>query len=110
MTVKVTIQKLLNSFDELERAIFAAKQTFEAKAIAPDGILERIQNYESILNKQRSLADELCRHATLGDWQEVNRHVQLINGLSAMIRDDAKEVLSASRNERAERERSEILM
>jgi hypothetical protein len=62
-------------------------------------MLERITSYEEILKKQRTLADELCRFATIGDWQEVSRHVQLINGLSAMIRDDAKEILSQAQGE-----------
>ncbi len=92
--MKVTIQKLLSSFDELERAILSARDTFSRTVVPPAGMLERIQVYETILAKQRSLADELCRHVTLGDWQEVSRHVQLINGLSSMIRDDAKEILA----------------
>ena len=48
-----------------------------------------------ILAKQRSLAVALCEAIAQKDWDEVTRHVTLINGLSAMIRDDAKAILSA---------------
>jgi hypothetical protein len=47
------------------------------------------------LAKQRSLAVTLCEAISRKNWDEVNRNVTLINGLSAMIRDDAKAILAA---------------
>jgi hypothetical protein len=37
----------------------------------------------------------LCEAISRKNWDEVNRNVTLINGLSAMIRDDAKAILAA---------------
>jgi len=37
----------------------------------------------------------LCEAIELKNWDEVTRNVTLINGLSAMIRDDAKAILTA---------------
>ncbi|MCB0344042.1 MAG: hypothetical protein KDD66_02950 [Bdellovibrionales bacterium] len=91
------IKRLFDSFGELERAIHSARTTLNNKSNPPADLLEHIKVYEEILDKQRSLATALCGYASLGDWNEVARHVRLINGLSAMIRDDAREVLAGFR-------------
>ncbi|MCB0359148.1 MAG: hypothetical protein KDD44_05920 [Bdellovibrionales bacterium] len=87
------IKRLFESFGELERAISAARVTLESKQQPPKELLDHIEMYEEILDKQRTLATALCGHAALGEWDEVARHVRLINGLSAMIRDDARDIL-----------------
>lgn len=97
---RVIIERLFDSFNELERAILSARKTLEAKAAPPVKLLDRIRNYEEILDKQRDLATSLCGHAALGNWQEVSRHIRLINGLSTLIRDDAREILSENRTPR----------
>jgi len=94
---QTVIKRLFQSFNELERAIHSAKHSLEKKEGTPSEVLERIGTYEEILEKQRNLASALCGHAYMGNWHEVSRHVQLINGLSAMIRDDAREILSGFR-------------
>lgn len=91
---QATIRKLLESFLELEKAINSARGVLEKKLDPPNEILERISAYEEILEKQRSLATALCDHLSANNWEEVARHITLINGLSAMIRDDAREILS----------------
>lgn len=73
----------------------SARSTLAKKDNLPQGLIDRIKSYDSILAKQRSLASDLCLHMNKGDWDEVSRHVSLINGLSALIRDDAKAILSA---------------
>lgn len=88
------IQKLFQSFTELEDAIVSAKGTLAKRGEIPAEIMERLNSYDGILLKQRTLAHELCGHINTGDWDQVSRHVGLINGLSAMIRDDAKAILS----------------
>ena len=88
------IQKLFGSFIELERAIIAAKQTLNNKENPPVEIIERIDQYLLILSRQRDLGTKLCEYASAGEWDQVSRHVRLINGLSAMIRDDAKDIIS----------------
>jgi hypothetical protein len=86
---------LFASFTELEGAINKARNTFKARASIPDSVVKRLESYDTILAKQRSLAVSLCESIARKNWDEVNRNVGLINGLSAMIRDDAKAILSA---------------
>ncbi|MFN8391073.1 MAG: hypothetical protein U0136_12355 [Bdellovibrionota bacterium] len=94
---KIIISRLFESFNELERAIVSARQTLEQKSEPPQDLLARITTYEQILDKQRSLATALCGHSSLGNWDEVSRHIKLINGLSSMIRDDAREILAGTK-------------
>jgi hypothetical protein len=58
-------------------------------------LVERLNSYDGILVKQRALAVTLCEYINKGEWDEVTRHVGLINGLSALIRDDAKAILGS---------------
>ena len=89
------IENLVASCTELEGAITQARLTFRSRESVPEGVVKRLESYDTILSKQRSLAVALCEAIAQTDWDEVTRHVTLINGLSAMIRDDAKAILSA---------------
>ena len=106
---KIVIKRLFQSFIELDRAIASAKATLANRKDAPQELLERIRSYEEILDKQRSLATSLCGHASLGNWEEVSRHVKLINGLSYMIRDDARDILAGAKAPRVTEERAMML-
>ncbi|MCC6933990.1 MAG: hypothetical protein IT292_12200 [Deltaproteobacteria bacterium] len=57
-------------------------------------IINHLNQYEEILQKQKSLATALIDYVTLNNWDEVVRHIKLINGLSIMIRDDAKGLMT----------------
>lgn len=94
---KLIISRLFESFTELDKAIRTAKIALGRKKNPPKDLLDRIESYEQILTKQRALAGELCRYVTEGNWDEVARHVSLINSLSSMIRDDAREVVAGIR-------------
>lgn len=89
------INRLFSSFDELEKAIESAKVTLNKRTSIPEDVLQRIGSYDEILRKQRTLAKTLCTSINQGDWSEVSRVVNLINGLSTLIRDDAKAILSS---------------
>jgi len=89
------IERLFASFTELEGAITKARQTFQSRQTVPASVLKRLESYDTILAKQRALAVSLCEAISRKNWDEVNRNVGLINGLSAMIRDDAKAILAA---------------
>lgn len=89
------IERLFSSFIDLEDAIHSAKATLAKKRDVPAEVFERLNSYDGILLKQRILANELKAHIKRGNWNEVSRHVSLINGLSAMIRDDARAILSS---------------
>lgn len=88
------IERLYSSFSELEQAINSARKTLSEKDFVPKEVIERLSSYDGILEKQRNLASKLQGHINSGNWDEVTRHVTLINGLSAMIRDDARAILS----------------
>lgn len=89
------VERLFASFTDLETAIESAKTTLQKRGTIPEEVIQRLDSYDSILSKQRRLATALCEHIHKGDWDEVNRHVGLINGLSSMIRDDARRILSS---------------
>lgn len=89
------IERLFSSFTDLEQAIEGAKATLAKKESVPEEVMERLSSYDGILLKQRALAKTLCDHIREGNWDEVSRHVTLINGLSGMIRDDARAILSS---------------
>lgn len=89
------LDRLFASFTELESAITKARATLSQRDSVPESVMKRLQSYDSILIKQRELASNLCSAISNKDWDEVTRHVSLINGLSAMIRDDAKAILQA---------------
>jgi hypothetical protein len=89
------IERLFASFSELEAAISKARNTFKSRSSIPDSVVRRLESYDGILAKQRALAVSLCEAISKKNWDEVNRNVGLINGLSAMIRDDAKAILAA---------------
>ena len=89
------IERLFESFTELESAITKARTTLSQRDSVPAGVVRRLESYDSILAKQRSLAVELCEAIAKKHWDHVTRTVSLINGLSAMIRDDARAILQA---------------
>jgi len=89
------IERLFASFSDLEKAICSAKKTLSTKESVPPEVIERLNSYDGILAKQKDLASSLCQHISSGNWDEVTRHVNIINGLSAMIRDDARAILSS---------------
>jgi hypothetical protein len=89
------IERLFASFTDLEQAITRARSTLNERPAIPAGVMKRLDSYDSILTKQRTLAIELCEAIAKKDWDEVSRVVSIINGLSAMIRDDAKAILAA---------------
>ena len=89
-----TVQKLFQSLDELERAITIAKRSLESRPETDEELLERVHYYEEMLGKQRKLAEGMCEYIKQENWVEVTRHVKLINGLSSLIHDDARELIA----------------
>jgi hypothetical protein len=105
------IERLFSSFTDLEKAIHSARSTLEQRESISPQVLERLRSYDDILGKQKKLAETLCGHIKGGNWDEVTRHVGLINGLSAMIRDDARAILTslALNNDRVEAEEEMVV-
>ncbi len=88
------IEKLYHSFNELETALSSAKSSLANRESVPDHILDRLKTYDDILARQRELAGHLVYYVQINDIDQISRHVSLINGLSQMIRDDARGVLN----------------
>lgn len=88
------VARLLQSFSDLEKAIEGAKSNLKENVKIPDSVLERLESYSGILDRQRELAQVLEAHVSAGNLTEVARHISLINGLSGMIIDDARGLLS----------------
>lgn len=95
---EVLVTRLLKSFDELDKCIELTKDVLSQKSEVPADVIQRVEQYSSIVNKQRGLAFRLRGFISEENWEEVSRHVKLINGLSTMIRDDAQAILSGSYN------------
>src|SRR5262245_7437923 len=95
------IERLFLSFVELERAIESARTTLSTKTSVPTEVLERLNSYTNILANQRRMASELARHFREGNSAEVARHVTIINGLSGMIIEDARAILTSLTQDQA---------
>lgn len=106
---QIIVRRLFESFSELERAIGSLRTVIENQENPSKELLARISSYEEILSKQKTLATTLLGHASLGNWNEVTRHVKLISGLSSMIRDDARDVLETRRVDFKEEDRTALM-
>ncbi|RIL10871.1 MAG: hypothetical protein DCC75_03420 [Proteobacteria bacterium] len=87
------IERLYASFAHLEQSINGARTALAGRGNTPPEIFRRLDSYKQILSSQKALADELGGLMSTGNLEEVGRRVKLINGLSAMIIEDAKGVL-----------------
>ena len=96
MNTEVLVSKLMDSFDDLDKCIEMTKQVLSKKADIPAEVIDRINQYSGIVVKQRSLALDLKGFLATENWDEVTRHVKIINGLSSMIRDDAQSILAGA--------------
>lgn len=89
--------RLCKSIDELECAIEQARHTLSKRltisSIYKDA-LKKLDNCTNMITKQRQLSTKLCVAIDEKDWEEVSDYVKIINGLSAMIRDEARDAIS----------------
>ncbi|HMO01411.1 MAG TPA: hypothetical protein PKD37_04630 [Oligoflexia bacterium] len=92
------IYKLNHSLSALESAISKAREVLYSKESVPEDLITRLDSYDEALYKQRILANNLSDLLIEEKWAEVGRIIDLINNLSAMIRDDAKEILNTMSN------------
>jgi len=90
------IEKLLESFHKLDDCISVTREVLSTKDDVSSDVLQRVEQYSQIVEKQRHLAMKLKSHLASRDWDEVGRHIRLINALSSMIRDDAEEILRSA--------------
>jgi hypothetical protein len=94
----VVIEQLFDSMNSLGGAIKSAREKLMyRKGGVSKEVLERLDSYDSILLKQRTLAFQLCQQLQVGNGDEIERLVALINGLSRFVCDDVREVLGSLR-------------
>jgi len=103
------VDKLLESFDELDKCIEMTKGVLAQKDGVPMDVVHRVDQYSEIVSKQRNLTSELTEHISSQNWDEVGRHVKLINGLSGMIRDDAQSILTGAYNDQDKSNKLDLL-
>jgi hypothetical protein len=88
------INKLLESFNDLERCIVLTEDVLKEREGVPADIMDRVRQYAEIVQKQRGLALTLQDYISRQDWDEVSRIVRIINAMSQMIREDAQAILA----------------
>jgi hypothetical protein len=89
------VERLYRSFADLEAAISGARETLRLKTDVPADVFQRLDSYDEIIARQRGLARDLEQFIAAGDMLEISRHVMIINSLSGMIIDDAKQILAS---------------
>lgn len=89
----LVLDRLLESLNELESSIAAAQRAVLKGGARPE-IEARLRQYEAMLVRQRQLAVSLDELISQNEWEAVNRSMRLINGISSMLRDDAREVVA----------------
>ncbi len=87
------VKKLFDSLAELEGAVVLARKSFAFDEPENEEVITRIRYYEEVLSKQKRLAQSLCECITKENWAEVTRLIRLINGLSSLIHNDARELV-----------------
>lgn len=91
----LVLERLLESLGELEESIQSAQRVLLDRGNAEPALEQRLRQYESMLLKQRQLAFDLNDLIENGSWEAVGRAVRIINGISTMLRDDARQALAS---------------
>lgn len=89
------VEQLFVSIEALRAAVVKARENLSLVAedmVDKESILNHFRDYEEILNKQENFAHELIAELKKNNLEGVHRYCRLINGMSVMIRDDAKDI------------------
>lgn len=92
------LKRLSQAITELEEAVYAAKDVIENKPEYPMAAIERLDHYLTIVEQQRGCLLAISDLMDEKNFEALTLEVQKINGLSAMIRDDARELLGVLAN------------
>lgn len=88
-----TIAKLEKSIAHLEVAVFAARERLAQKFGVKHPTVMRLNEYLPSIQEQRKYIEQLQEAIKIQNFDEVSRLVVLINSISYMIKDDARDVL-----------------
>ena len=89
--MSININSLLKSIDKLEEAIYAAERKL-TQGKKNSRFSSRFDSYRRICDMQRRFSEEIFYLKAVNNKEEVLRKVGLINGLSAMILDDIRNI------------------
>lgn len=89
--MSINLENLLNSINKLEDAINVAEGRLTANKKTTK-YTSRFDSYRRICDMQRRLSEEIFYLKSTNNNEEILRKVGLINGLSAMILDDIKNI------------------
>jgi len=84
--------KLKESIAYLEESIHSALSAMKGRGAKGD-TLNRIGEYFKLVDSQKKYIQELEHKILNNDLSDLSRLVALINGISSMIKDDAKSLL-----------------
>jgi hypothetical protein len=86
---QTVLDKLKESIDSLDQSVSSALLALEKKQADPKKI-SRVHEYKTLIVTQKQYVTELETKILANDLSELDRLVSIINGISALIRDDAK--------------------
>ncbi len=95
------LQQLERSLTNLEAAIDGVHKRFTERNDVPEHIIKRINQYRDICARQHILCSELKFDIEEQDIEQVAQQIKVINGLSSMLVDDVKQLLSGMQNQQA---------
>ena len=90
--------KLFGAVTELEQSINRARGSLGQMECVPSTVITRMSSYDGVLASQRKYINELSTFVKQGNTPEIARLVNLINQLSAMIKDDVRSILTSLSN------------
>jgi hypothetical protein len=93
------LQQLERSLKNLEDAIKGVHKRFTERNDVPEHIITRINQYSDICARQHILCAELKFELEEQDIEQVAQQIKVINGLSAMLVEDVKQLLSGMQNQ-----------
>lgn len=96
------IEKLNQSVDSLEYSIHTAAKSIVSKYGEDHTASKRLQQYSSAINSQRSYIENLNQAVQNNNLDETYRLIQIINGISTLIKDDARALVECLYNNSCE--------
>lgn len=86
---------LISSLRELENSIRNAYSIVASRHPVNRDTLDRLEHYRSVIIKQRSLALDVIEAVNQKRWNEVKRHLKLINAMSELLHHDARNLVDS---------------
>jgi hypothetical protein len=83
----LALEKLESHIDRTRRAVDGRTDPTSLR------VKGRLKVYDEILEKQRQLAEKVCKNYETEQWNDFTQNLKLIGALSSMINDDAKQAV-----------------